>query len=117
MPFSTWRPGSSVRQDRGGSCAPGAVSTRADRKRSLYVDDSAWSSRYPGPREESVPGERDSNVCTRQTPRNCSARETRLSRLGNDSWIAISTGVCCQRRLGFEAGASGEFVAREEPHP
>lgn len=59
----------------------------------------------------------DSNVGTRRTPRNCSARETRWSRLGNDSWMAVSTGVRCRRSLGLGAGDSGEIVAREEPHP
>ena len=54
-----------------------------------------------GPRGESVLRERDSNVGTRRTPRNCSARETRWSRLGSDSWMALSTGVSCRRSVGF----------------
>jgi hypothetical protein len=49
--------------------------------------------------------------------RNCSARETRWSRLGHDSWMAVSTGVKWPTRLGLGAGDSGEIVAREEPHP
>jgi hypothetical protein len=48
---------------------------------------------------------------------NFASRETRWSRLGNDSWMAVSLAYDAARALAFGAGDSGEIVAREEPHP